>query len=267
MSDKHDHTIEQKYEGTVDSEILNNYATFLNAAKEMLGRKEDLKVTTGGGRKSIGHLHWQKFIDDAMKYYGVTKKEVAKGSKKSKAGNIINQALINRAAKMMSKKANLEYTRGALDIGIGGNKLTNEEALKLGKLALKHGLRVIEEDDHLHLDSRQNTTPNAPRTHHVDRSRRRNVTKKMSRESIAREKALKQFLKDEEQANIDFNLDANIATEKEQYEQKQKQEEWNRPASPMSTLRQSMQPKEEEAKRESLNKMSIAKDIDFGIYS
>jgi hypothetical protein len=39
------------------------------------------------------------------------------------------------------------------------------------------------------------------------------------------------------------------------------------PQSPMATLSQSMQPKEEEAKRESLKKMSIAKDIDFGIYS
>lgn len=57
-----------------------------------------------------------------------------------------------------------------------------------------------------------------------------------------------------------FNQKANEAVEMEKRQS-------NIPVSPMATLRQSMQPKEEEAKRESLKKMSIAKDIDFGIYS
>lgn len=58
----------------------------------------------------------------------------------------------------------------------------------------------------------------------------------------------------------DWNQKANEAVEMEKRQS-------NIPQSPLITLRQSMQPKEEEAKRESLNKMSIAKDIDFGIYS
>jgi len=264
MSDKHDHDLEVKYteEGKLsyskDKEILDNFATFIQAAEEMLGRK--LSITTGGSSKN--HLEWNSFLEEAKQYYEVTQEQVRKGSKKSKSGNIINQALINRAAKMMSKAAQREYTRGALDIGMTDNSLTDEESLKLGKLALKHGLRVGEEDNHLHFDSRQNTAPKAERVFHHDRP----SSSTQRSQSIAREKALKQFLKDEEQANIDFNLDANIATEKEQYEQKRKQEEWNRPASPMSTLRQSQQPKEEEAKRESIKKMSIARDADFGIY-
>lgn len=207
MENNHNHTITKSKAGTVDSEIVGNYATFLNAAKEMLGR--DLKVTTGGGAKSIGHLKWQKYINKAKKYYGVTQAEVDAGSKKSKSGNTINQSLIHRAAKMMSNKdAELEYRRGALDIGMVSNKLTNEEALNLGKLALKHEIRVIEEDDHLHLDSRQHSYPLAPMVDHVDRSERTNVTPTMSAQSIAREKALKQFLIDEEKANIEFNKEA-----------------------------------------------------------
>jgi len=270
MSDNHDHDLEVKYNEqdkllyTKDKEVSDKFATFINAAEEMLGRK--LNTTTGGGSKN--HLEWNSFLEDAKKYYGVTQEQIRKGSKKSKSGNVINQALINRAAKMMSKAAQREYTRGALDIGMTDNSLTDEEALKLGKLALKHGLRVGEEDNHLHLDSRQNTNPGAERIFH--HNRRSSDTQRA--QSIARETALKQFLKDEEQANIDFNVEG----------QKLQQEEFNRkaneanekekviPQSPLATLRQSMQPKEaekEEVKRESLKKMSIAKDIDFGIYS
>jgi len=144
----HDHSIERKYGATVDSEILGNYSNFLSAAEDMLGRK--LNVTTGG--KSDNHLRWKSFVAKARKYYGVNQKQVDKGSKKSKSGNTINQALIDRAAKMMSKASGQEYTRGAIDIGIGGNSLTNEEVKKLGVLGLKHGLRVGDELNHLHFD-------------------------------------------------------------------------------------------------------------------
>lgn len=63
-----------------------------------------------------------------------------------------------------------------------------------------------------------------------------------------------------ERQQAEWNQGANEAVEKEKRES-------NIPMSPMSTLRQSQQPKQEEAKRESIKKMSIAKDIDFGIYS
>ena len=201
----HDHSIEQKYGGTVDSEVVGNYSTFLNAASQMLGR--DLKVTTGGS--SVNHLKWKNFVENARKYYGVTQEQVSKGSKKSKAGNTINQALINRAAKMMSRAAKQEYTRGAIDIGLRTNNLSNEETLSLGKLALKHGLRVGEEDHHLHLDSRQNTNPEAKRVFHENRVKK---TDPRRAASLAREQALKQFLVDEEKANIEWNKAADAAT-------------------------------------------------------
>lgn len=63
-----------------------------------------------------------------------------------------------------------------------------------------------------------------------------------------------------ERQQEEWNQKANEAVEMEKRQS-------NIPPSPLITLRQSMQPKEEEAKRESLKKMSIAKDIDFGIYS
>lgn len=63
-----------------------------------------------------------------------------------------------------------------------------------------------------------------------------------------------------ERQQNNFNQKANEAVEKEKRES-------NVPASPMSTLRQSQEPKEEEeVKRESIKKMSIARDADFGIY-
>ncbi len=63
----------------------------------------------------------------------------------------------------------------------------------------------------------------------------------------------------EERQQTNWNQKANEAVEKEKRES-------NVPISPMSTLRQSQDPKEEEAKRESIKKMSIARDADFGIY-
>lgn len=272
MSDKHDPRLEVKYSESgnliesVDQDVIDNFATFKNTAEKMIGRK--LNFTTGGG--SINHLSWNKYLDKAKSYYGVTQQEVGKGSKKSKSGTKINQSLINKAAKMMSNADQRKYSRGAVDIGFKGNNLTDSEILKLGKLSLEHGLRTIEEDDHLHLDSRHNVETKKDLVDYESHSDRPGVTEEMSANSQARSRALKQYLKDKEQSNTEFNEEAIQAVAEDEDRQLKKQHDFNKEAmqSPLYNMEKAGVIEEKEHKEmESIQKMSLAKKADFGLYN
>jgi len=214
--DDHDHSIEVSETGTIDKGILSNYERFIQAAEKKLNKK--LLITTGG--KSKNHLGWKGHLEDALEYYGVTQEEVRKGSKKSKSGNVINQALINRAAKMMSDKENKEYDRGALDIGFGDNNLKDSDIKELGKLALQHHLRVGEEDHHLHVDSRHNDEKGneTKRVFHENRVKESDPRRAAS---VARKSFFDNYLKEEEQKNIKFNEEAMSAQKNDKEAAKQ----------------------------------------------
>jgi hypothetical protein len=166
---------------------------------------------------------------------------------------------------------------GALDIGKGDNTLTDAEYDMIGKLALEYGYRVGDEANHLHIDSRpREEAPNrvfynlpGPQANREQREARKELgtfkkydskrKEHRARVSSFGDRLQKMRTDTGEAKQTNWNQKANEAVEKEKRES-------NVPISPMSTLRQSQEPKEE-AKRESVKKMSIARDADFGIYN
>ena len=224
------------------SRKIENYRSFIDTAEDMLGRK--LVITTGGS--SLNH-------------------QLKKGEKDI----------------------------GALDIG--KSQMTDEEYDMLGKLALDFGYRVGDEADHLHVDNTINVQTEKAREDVIkhyeqnppkDPSKLPSLIEKGTQMAIAHRKKLTKNTDPDKiripTKRVFYNIGskdkgnynpARAARKQlgtfEKYMQtfvdpKDVIEEDK--SSPLQNMQKAGKEPEKE-KRDSIRKMKIAKDIDFGIYN
>jgi len=210
------------------------------------------------------------------------------------------KSFIDTAEDMLGRKlvittggSSLNHELGALDIGKKGNKLTQEQYDMLGKLALDFGYRVGDEADHLHVDNtiaeqeekaRKDVQQWYEKNPPEDASKLPSLIEKGTQMAIEKRKKL---TKDTDPnkiriptSRVFYNIHDGHKHEGVRKERKKlgtfekymqtfvdpKDVIEEDKSSPLQNMQNAGKEPEKE-KRDSIRKMKIAKDIDFGIYN
>lgn len=211
------------------------------------------------------------------------------------------KSFIDTAEDMLGRKlvittggSSLNHELGALDIGKEGNKLTQEQYDMLGKLALDFGYRVGDEADHLHVDNTMNVQKDKARQDVIkhyeqnppkDPSKLPSLIEKGTQMAIEQRSKLNKYNDPEEvripTKRVFYNIGSEEAGNYNPARAARKQlgtfEKYMKTfvdpkdvieedkSSPLQNMQQAGK-KTEEEKRESIQKMQIARKANFGIY-